>query len=729
MPPQKTDPLAQGTLKKVENIALPNTNGAMLRKPLTAPSVTNQQPMTLAQAIAHAKSNPTSDFAGTLGGFIQRGDADQQAMQEGVDLSFAGRPSLQDMYSAHLNKNGVVMPGDTSIEKLKNGYMDLINKAADNTVKQQQEGAKKIESSVTDAADKIVGVNARSDGEKGSKGLETAAHMGEAGLGAASGAVQAVFAPITGIIQAISDKASDTTAMQEFAEKGTGPILDLYNQLEKKIDEVSKSHPEAATNIGDAANVLLAVLGGKTEVGKVDVGEAGAATSKAALETAQGAKEGVQSAIESAGQAAGDITKSVGNTTAVMGEKSMAVPRAMVKGVKDQAGGAAKSAYSQIYGLPPEDIDFLLKHPEYATPEALSHASIANLGTEVEAKIGEGSRDVPKVADIAEEVKGGLQRKMQAVNEHAQEYTKLANQNKAIKVDPNWLATKLKDKKIAGVGIDAKGNITHGDADSAIRASSSPEGARAMQDLWDTWGPVFQDGKMTYKQFLSFRQDLAQIADYKGGVDTTLEKAAHAIRDKFNTEYRKNIPGMDKLDAEHTRLERDLEASLPGIGTIDKTAGLPKIKLNEGAASNMLNAGKETRGELASRLENITPGITKKIAQRNEFADKYSDIVDENGKLRENALANIKNSLNFAKDLKLKKLEELMPGIADRIRLIKAAENFHGTLGLKPGKYASGAAVSQILTGNPFVGIAAMAATNPSVGLRILRAIAKAKGQ
>lgn len=723
--PKTVAPLAQGTLKPVANISLPNANGAMLQKPMTAPSVNNQQPMTLTQAIAYAKSNPTSDFANTLGGFIQRGDADQQAMQEGVDLSFAGRPSLQDMYTSHLNKNGVVMPAETPIEKLKGGYMDLINKAADNTVQQQKEGAQKIKSSVTEGADKIAVDEAGADHGDNPEAL---LHAAEVPLGAASGAVQAIFAPITGIIQAISDKASDSTAVQEFSEKGTGPILDLYDQLESKISDVSKSHPEAAQNLGDAANVLLATLGGdETAVGKADVGEAGTATAKAVTDAVEQAKEGVQAAVEKTSKAGESATDQVGGAANDLKNKVASIPAVIKKTVGDQTGGALKSAYSQIYGLPPEDIDFLLKHPEYATPEALSHASIANLGTEVEAKIGEGAKDIPKVADIAEEVKGGLQKKMQAVNEHAQEYTKLANQNKQIKVDPNWLADKLQDKKIAGVKIGEKGHIEHGDADSAIRASSSPEGARAMQDLWDTWGPVFQGGKMTYKQFLSFRQDLAQIADYKGGVDTTLEKAAHAIRDKFNTEYRKNIPGMDKLDAEHTRLERDLEASLPSIGTIDKTAGLPKIKLNEGAASNMLNAGKETRGELAARLENIAPGITGKIKQRNEFADKYSDIVDESGKLRDNALGNIKNSLNFAKDLKLQKLEKLMPGIGDKLRLIKAAENFHGTLGLKPGKYASGAAVSQILTGNPFVGLAAMAATNPSIGLRILRTIAKAK--
>lgn len=738
-PKSPVAPLAQGTLKPVANISLPNTNGAMLQKPMVAPSVNNQQPMTLTQAITYAKSNPTSDFANTLGGFIQRGDADQQAMQEGIDLSFAGRPSLQDMYSTHLNKNGVTMPDDSPLATLQKGYMDLINKASDNTAQQQKEAGQKIESSVTEGAQKIADDDAAADHGNDPEAL---LHAAEVPLGVASGAVQGIFAPITGIIQAISDKASDNSAVQEFAEKGTGPLLDLYDQLQSKIDEISKAHPEAAQNIGDSANVLLAALGGdETAAGKADVGAAQDATANAAREAAVGPPGGppggAMGAIrDAAGALADTVAKTaqdIGGGIAKIGETTRAGVTAPVKLV----GRSAKSVYSNVYGLPADTTDFLLKHPQFATPEALGQESLANLGKEVEGKIAEKSVDVPKVADIAEEVKGGLQKKMQAVNEHALEYTKIANQNKAINVDKNWLSDQMQNKKIAGVEIDAKGRVTHGDADAAIRPSSSPEGARALQDLWDTWGPIFQSGKMTYKQFLSFRQDLAQIADYKGGVDTALEKSAHAIRDKFNTTYRKKLPGMQDLDAEHTRLERDLESSLTGLATIDKTSGLPKIKMNEGAASNILNADKETKGELTNRLENISSGITKKIQQRNAFADKYSDIVDENGKLKENALGNIKNSINFTKDLKLDKLKELMPEITDRIRRVKAAEDFHAALGPKAGLYGrQGIAATGALIGHsiiPFVGavpgwLAGMYAASPEMGLRVLRAMAKMKG-
>lgn len=743
MPPAPASniaPLSAGTLKPVSNISVPNENGSILASPTAftpAFSTNAQGPMTLRQAISIAKNNPTSDFASTLGGFLQKGDADQQAMKEGIDLSFAGRPSLQDMYSEHLEKNNVTMPEGSTLDQLKDGYMGTLESAADNAAKDFQEQGQDVTKNVQESGNEFADAN-----EKGDVPGEVKA-LSEGVLRSGGDVAKGLWNGAAGIIQAIVDKTSDAKAVEDFAagNKTTGGILDLYEKLENGLDDIAKQYPDQAKDLGSAANILMSVLGNETEAGDTDIGEAASATAKTAREAAVGPDDGGPpgGAVGAIRDAAGKVVDTIKNnvSSGEMGpQKGIAdlIPATgkvadAANAVAGNAGTALKSAYSQVYGLPPDDIDFLIKHPEYATQEALSHASLSNLGTDVETKIAENAKDIPKVDEITDEVKGGLQKKMQAVNEHALEYTKLGNQNKQIKVDPNWLKDQLTNKKIAGVEINPDGQVTHGDADSAIRPSSSPRGAQAMQDLLTTWGPVFADGKMTYKQFLSFRQDLAQLANYKGGVDTVLEKSAHAIRDKFNTTYRKNIPGMDTLDAEHTRLQRDLDNSLTGIATIDKTSGMPSVKMNEGAPSNILNAGKETRGELAKRLENIAPGITNKIAQRNAFIDKWSDLVDQNGKLQGNALGNIKNSLNFTKDLKLQKLEGLMPGISDRLKLIKAAENFHGTLGLKPGKYATGAAISQVLTGNPIVGLAGVALSSPQVGLKILRTLAKYKGQ
>lgn len=826
-PASSVAPLSAGTL----NLQQTTENNPKIQLPpgggfgaIASPASTPQQGITLRQAILQAKANPTSEFAGTLGKFLVNGDADMQAMKEGIDLSFAGRPSLQQMYSDHLTKNNVQMPGDSPLETLRNGFMDLINKAGDDTVEQQKEGTQKIESSIEEGAQKESDNATRAFVSPGSpesrapvnpEDEKSLAGAAEAGLGTASGAVQGIFAPITGIIQAISDKAADTDAVQEFAEHGTGPLLDLYDQLDSKIKEISTAHPEAARNTGDAANVLLSMLGGESGAGEADVGAAGAKTAQTVSEAAQGAKETVQAAAESAGKASTQVGKTITDTASAAGNK--------LEGAKTAIGGqvplTAKGIFSKIYRLPPEDIDFLTSHPEYANHEALSAASIHNLGREVEGEIakaksvipnpsdlaeevrsaaleksGKIMSDTPKPEDLTEEVRQGLQKKIQALNEHAKLYNTFGNDalpgvaRKGVNIDPNWLADTL--QKEVGVKVheganNPKSGQIEATGESKVNDSSSPGGLQRLQNLFREWQPIFSKGKISRATFLKFRQDLAAMADYQGGLDTNMKQAAHRIRDNFNTTYRKQIPGLDKIDAEHTRMERDLEDSVTGVATVDKSSGSPKIKMNEGAASNILNGTKDTKTEFAKRLESIVPGITskikkiedanaqvsrltqglidekgnltdtatgkiagakgagkdvlakrleslvpgigEKISKMNDFKDAWKSLVDEGGNLRENALHNIKNSLNSGKDIRLEKLETLMPGITKRLQHVRAAENFNAAMKGVPGSYVGAGAISQIFTGNPLLGLSYAVATQPNVGLKILQAIGKAK--
>lgn len=723
--------------------------------------------------------------------------------------------------------NSVKMPQQSFFSKLLGGGSDLLNEAADNTVKQQTEAGNKMISSVTEGAQKMSDDQTAPDRGNNPTAL---LHAAEVPLGVASGAVQGVFAPITGIIQAIADKASDSKAVQDFAleyGKGTkddGTIYGLMHQLESKIDEASQAHPEAAQNLSDSANVLLSVLGGETEAVKGNVGEAGSVTGKAIRDAAIGPPDaggggGAVGAVRDAATSAAKNTQTaVRNTADIFGgaaKKVAAAPKAVAKAVGDQSGGALKSAYSQIYGLPPEDIDFLMAHPEYAHPEALSQASLSNLGKDVEGNIAEARKSVPTSQDLAEEVKtaalkktGGvlasvpkpedvgkevndaLQARAQAIHEHAATYP-TGPDKKPIDVDPNWLRDQI--NKIPGIEIDAKTGrvgfedpnapVSTGKTGTKLNPLESPHAAQRLQDLLDSWQKYFKTGKLSRPDFVDFRQGVAKaLANFKGGVDLPLEKIGAQLYAKFNEQYRPQIRGLASKDAKYAQMTNDLDRLKKGLAVEDDFGNLQP---QDTALSTILNATKDTKGEVAKRLEELVPGITKKlqgmeqanaevsrlthglidekgnlietaankiagagktgkdvltnrleelvpgiskkIAQMQEFNKKWSDLVDEEGKQRPGALLNIKNSLNYGRDANLERLESLMPGISDRLRLIKASENFHGTLGLKPGKYASGAAVSQILTGNPFIGIVAMAATNPTVGLRILRALSKTK--
>lgn len=575
----------------------------------------------------------------------------------------------------------------STVKKVGGGIMDIAKSAADKTIEQQQQGGKKMVQSVTEGADKLQKQENQDVVHEGLTNVET-------GLGTASGAVQAIFAPITGIIQAISEKASDSKHVQDFAN-GVGPLVDLYGQLESKVEEISKAHPEAAKNIGDAANVLLATMGGETGAAKTDVGA------------------GQQAIVKAAGDAKEALTPKPGDPTVSSSAPAFEPAPKTESGApvvdktqvaKEIGGSMRDTALQQIFGMPLDTINFLKENPHFSTPEVLRAADIEKISKEAEQAYGEKAKTVPNRTQVAEEVQNavhaqrpdiptvgeinsnieqGLQKKVHALNEHAKEYSTLGNDSapgaprKVIKVEPNWLRTqiqKIAGAKIGDAGGPQAGKITHIDAMSPVSQSRSFQAGGKLQALWDDWAPKFATGKMSRSEFLNFRQTLAEIANYKGGVDTGLEKVAHGIRDNLNKTYRPQIPNLEKIDIEHARLNKDLDESLAGIATIDKTGIVPKIKMNEGSVSNMMNADKATRAAMAARLENIVPGTVAKIEKMNNFNKEWGNIFDEHGNMTEGAINKMAAATAPGKDVLLAKLEKTVPGIGAKIEQMKQFE-------------------------------------------------------
>lgn len=668
----------------------------------------------LASLIGYSKANPSSSIANLTKTYIQSGAYDQQALKEGTDLSFAGRPSLSEMQEAA--KPEIEQAADKVVKPIE----DTLSEAADKTSEQYNEAAENIGSGIEEGAQKE-GAAA----ETGDIPAEVKSNL-ETGLNTASGATQAIFAPVTGLVQAISDKLSDQQAVQDFAtgNKTAGGILDLYDQLGQKVSDISAAHPEAAKNLGNAANVLLATMGGETEAGSgaldADIGESAAETAKAGSQTVSKAADAAASVAKTAkagAQSAAETVKDIPGSVAKLGAKAA-------------NSSVGKFTISQYTGLDPQSIDFFTKHPEVATPEALKSASLHNLGNDVEKAIGDvKGKTVEAPTDIANDVKEALTTKNQELREHAFKYPTGSNsavntEKGIVKVDPDWLRKQIEDPETAGVNIDKEGRVTHGDSDSKINPVDSPGGARRMQDLWDTWGPKFATGKMTRPDFIRFRQSLAGMADYGGGFDNVLNKAADSIRTNFNKEYRGQIPGLENLDKEHTQMTRDFQNSMKGLAVQDPVTG--ELKMQDDAASKIMNATKNTKDEFGKRLEKLSPGILTKIQKAKDFTNDWKGIVDENGHLQENALNNIKNAVGKGRDIRLQKLEKVMPGITNRLKFIQAADDYNNAMGQKVGTYVRGGLGLTLALHNPVLGVAVMMTANPRAGLMLLRALGNA---
>lgn len=213
-------------------------------------------------------------------------------------------------------------------------------------------------------------------------------------------------------------------------------------------------------------------------------------------------------------------------------------------------------------------------------------------------------------------------------------------------------------KDLAKVDVK-KGKITtSGKAD--IRDAKD---VRALQSLYDLWKPVFNKGKLTTEEFLNFRSDLAKLSKFERdlGKSAPIEGMTARMRAKFNEAYRPQIEGLDKLDESFSTQNAELR------------------RLSKG-------------------------------------------LVGKEGNLTDAAINRIANATGKGKDLLLDKLEEVLPGITQKIKILKAVEDIQHASGIKVGTYGRGALIGGgLVMGGPIQAAITAILTSPELAVPIIR--------
>ncbi len=213
-------------------------------------------------------------------------------------------------------------------------------------------------------------------------------------------------------------------------------------------------------------------------------------------------------------------------------------------------------------------------------------------------------------------------------------------------------------KDLTGLDIQ-KGQIKTTGAAKLREASD----VRAVQHLYTLWKPIFQKGSLTANEFLNFRTDLAKLSRFERqiGKSQPVESFAKLARGRFNESFRPQLEGLEAIDVEFSKQTGEL--------------------------------GKLSKG-----------------------------LVDKNGHLTEAAINRIANATGKGKDLLLDRLEETVPGITQKIKVLKAVEDIQNASGIKVGTYARGAAIGGgFLLGGPLQGIVTAILTSPEVAVPLLR--------
>lgn len=214
-------------------------------------------------------------------------------------------------------------------------------------------------------------------------------------------------------------------------------------------------------------------------------------------------------------------------------------------------------------------------------------------------------------------------------------------------------------QKQTGLTLDKTGQF---EKTTTSRISSTAD-INKIQQFFDDWQKTFESGNMTPEEFLTMRDRLAGLAKYEGGVgkSTSLENMNKGIRANLNAEYRPKIKGLEEIDSDY--------------------------------ASQL------------SELKNLKAGI-----------------LDKNNQLTPGAITKIANATGKGKTDFLAKIEEISPGITERIGIVKALEDWNSAGGIKVGVYSrTGIVGGGFMAGGPMGAIIASILTSPEIVVPILR--------
>lgn len=268
-----------------------------------------------------------------------------------------------------------------------------------------------------------------------------------------------------------------------------------------------------------------------------------------------------------------------------------------------------------------------------------------------------------------------------AVREGGAAYKTIATGGDVIKAPENWIQDVL-TKGTSAVEAGSKdipfglklenipGDIVKGTPDTLkVTADTNsftrnPSDIAAIQHFVDTWGSKTD---FTPKEFLNMRSDLSALSKFgkEIGRNDAAELVSKALRADANKTMRPQIRGLKNLD--------------------------------------------ETQAPIIERYNQVKKDFLTTGPNGYEF--------------KPGAINKIANATGKGKDVLLQRMEQISPGITKRIQIMKAIEDWESASKAKVGAYTRGIVEGGgLMTGQLHV-IAAAIITNPAVALPLLRGL------
>lgn len=218
--------------------------------------------------------------------------------------------------------------------------------------------------------------------------------------------------------------------------------------------------------------------------------------------------------------------------------------------------------------------------------------------------------------------------------------------------------------------------------------------------------------KQYSKQSSEFKELSKGIVDRQGNLtDTGLAKINSAMKDRPNLRAQLDevVPGIiEKID--QLNRQRIIEK-----GIIDKSGNITDAGFNK-----IISKDLSKNPNLAAQLEALSPGIGKKVSVYQEIKALGKGLVDEQGNITDTGTSKIANASGKSKTQLMERLEEIAPGIKKKIEIVKAIEDIESASGIKVGTYTRGGLFFGAATGN-IAAIVSLIVSSPAIAVPLLR--------
>lgn len=189
----------------------------------------------------------------------------------------------------------------------------------------------------------------------------------------------------------------------------------------------------------------------------------------------------------------------------------------------------------------------------------------------------------------------------------------------------------------------------------------------------------------------------------------------------------KPLTSADRIALEDFLSVYGNETELSANAFLNARSGLSQLsKYDSAKTGNLTPIARELRGIYDDLGKNQIPGLSELDAtyapEVRELSQIKKDYLTATGEFKDGAINKIANLTGPGKEQVLNRLEKIIPGVTQRIKIVKAAEDIEKAAGLKVGTYArAGLGVFGLSTANIPAILTAIVAS-PEIAVRLLRA-------